>query len=145
MGDWTRATRELTVDAVRTALDAAVQAAASQGIRINVAVVDASGALLGFLRMPGAFLPSADIAVDKAYTAAGFRLPTGAWGEVLKGHSPAVRQGLPARPRFTGFGGGLPLFDRGELVGGVGVSGGSEPQDEACARAALLALGMDDR
>ena len=142
MENWTRATRELALDAVRAALDAAVQEASARRIRVNVAVVDASGVLLGFLRMPGAFLQSADIAIDKAYTAASFRLPTGAWDEALKGHSPAVRQGLPARPRFTGFGGGLPLFDEGELVGGIGVSGGSEEQDEACARAACAALGM---
>ncbi|MEK7943671.1 heme-binding protein [Pigmentiphaga sp. YJ18] len=142
MENWTRATRELTLDAVRAALDAAVGEASSQGIRVSVAVVDASGVALGFLRMPGAFLHSADIAVDKAYTAAGFRLPTGAWGEVLKGHSPAVRQGLAARPRFTGFGGGLPLLAGGDLVGGIGVSGGSEAQDEACANAARIVLGM---
>ncbi|OVZ55295.1 cobalamin adenosyltransferase [Pigmentiphaga sp. NML080357] len=142
MENWTRITRALTLDAVRTALDAAVREASGQGIRVNVAVVDASGVLLGFLRMPGAFLHSADIAVDKAYTAAGFRLPTGAWDEALKGHSPAVRQGLPARPRFAGFGGGFPLVAEGELVGGIGVSGGSEEQDEACARAACAALGM---
>jgi len=142
MENWTRITRALTLDAVRTALDAAVREASGQGIRVNVAVVDASGVLLGFLRMPGAFLHSADIAVDKAYTAAGFRLPTGAWDEALKGHSPAVRQGLPARPRFAGFGGGFPLVAEGELVGGIGVSGGSEEQDETCARAACAALGM---
>jgi len=142
MSNWTRMTRELTHEAVRVALDAAVQEALALGIRVNVAVVDASGALLGFLRMPGAFLHSADIAIDKAYTAAGFRLPTGAWIEVLEGHSPAVRQGLPARPRFVGFGGGFPLFADGELVGGIGISGGSEEQDEACARAACAALGM---
>lgn len=142
MNGWTRPTRALTLEAVRAALDAAVDAAGRQGLCINVAVVDASGMLLGFLRMPGAFLHSADIAVDKAYTAAGFRLPTGAWDDVLKGHSPAVRQGLPARPRFAGFGGGLPLSAEGELVGGIGVSGGSEEQDEACARAACAVLGM---
>ncbi|NDC61158.1 MAG: hypothetical protein EBZ60_03960, partial [Betaproteobacteria bacterium] len=50
-----------------------------------------------------------DIALDKAYTAASFGLPTGQWTEVLKHHSPAVGEGLVMRPRFVAFGGGLPI------------------------------------
>ena len=83
--------------------------------------------------MPGAFLPSIDIAIDKAYTAAGFDLPTAAWSEALAPHLPAVRQGIPMRPRVVCFGGGLPLRHEDRLIGGIGVSGGSKAQDEACA------------
>ena len=128
--------------AAHLAVGAAVQAAQDMGVRINVAVVDASGGLAAFLRMPGAPLHSVDIAIDKAYTAVSFGLTTSQWTDVLQQHSAAVRDGLVLRPRFVAFGGGLPMLENGQRVGGIGVSGGSEQQDEACARAALSALGL---
>jgi uncharacterized protein GlcG (DUF336 family) len=129
-------------DAAATAARAAVLQAQSLGITINVAVVDGGGNLAAFLRMPGAHLHSIDIAIDKAYTAASFGLPTSQWQQVLQQHSPAVREGLVRRPRFVGFGGGLPVTDKGQRIGGIGVSGGSEQQDEVCAHAALVAIGL---
>jgi uncharacterized protein GlcG (DUF336 family) len=136
------AQRVIDALAANEAVRAAVVHAASLGIRINVAVVDSGGNLVAFLRMPGAFLHSIDIAIDKAYTAAGFGLATSAWTEALAMHSPAVRNGLPLRPRMVCFGGGLPLRHQGRLIGGIGVSGGSEEQDQACARAGVLAIGL---
>ena len=125
---------------------AMVRAAAAHadraGIKVNIAVCDAGGNLAGFLRMPGAFLHSIDIAIDKAYTAAGFGLPTGAWPEALKSHSQAVQAGIPMRPRMVCFGGGLPIVHDGVRIGGIGVSGGSEQEDEDCARAGLAAVGL---
>ena len=50
---------------------------------------------------------------------------------------------VQARPRLVVFGGGLPLRVNGELIGGIGVSGASEEQDEICARAALDAIGAE--
>lgn len=126
--------------AANVALAAVVQEAEKLGISINVAVVDRAGVMVGFLRMPGAFLHSIDIAIDKAYTAASFGAPTQAWPGILQQHSQAVREGIPRRPRFVGFGGGLPIEVGSERVGGIGVSGGSEEQDEQCARAGLAAL-----
>jgi uncharacterized protein GlcG (DUF336 family) len=133
-----------TVDAqaAHLAVGAAVQAATALGIRINVAVVDAGGNLAAFLRMPGAFLHSIDIAIDKAFTAASFGLPTSHWHAALRQHSDAVREGIARRPRFVGFGGGLPIVEAGQRTGGIGVSGGSEEQDEACAQAGLAAIGL---
>ena len=129
-------------EAAVAAVDAAVRYAEKAKIRINVAVVDAGGNLAAFLRMPGGFLHSIDIAIDKAYTAAGFGLATSAWTKALESHSAAVREGLPRRFRMVCFGGGLPIRYDGKLVGGIGVSGGSEEEDEACARAGLAAIGL---
>ena len=128
--------------AASAAVAAAARWADQAGVRVNIAVVDAGGNLAAFLRMPGAFLHSIDIAIDKAYTAAGFGLPTGAWTEVLATHSRAVQAGIPMRPRMVCFGGGLPLKFGGRVIGGIGVSGGSEQEDEACARAGLEAIGL---
>lgn len=136
------AQRAITAEATAVALQAAVAHAATLGIRINVALTDASGTLAGFLRMPGAFLHSVDIAIDKAYTAASFGFPTAQWVSILA-HDEGLRIGLAERPRLVVFGGGLPLREDGVLIGGIGVSGGSAEQDAACAQAGIDALGLD--
>ena len=130
-------------DAAAIAVKAAVAEAVSIGVKINVAVVDRSGVLAAFLPMPGAPLHSVDIAIDKAYTAVSFGLPTHLWLDALKEHSPAVREGIVRRPRFVAFGGGLPMVSNGELIGAIGVSGASEVQDQQCAQAGLNAIGVN--
>ena len=132
----------VSAEAVSVALEAAVAKAAELGVKINVAVADSGGNLSGFLRMPGAFVQSIDIAIDKAYTAAGFGFPTKDWMKLI-GHDDGMKFGFSARPRLVVFGGGLPLRVNGELIGGIGVSGASEELDEICARAALDAIGAE--
>lgn len=134
--------RVIDAAASATALQAAVAHAQSLGIAVNVAVTDVSGLLAGFLRMPGAFVHSIDIAIDKACTAAGFGFPTSAWKGIVAGDE-MLRIGLNQRPRLVMFGGGLPIVEAGVRIGGIGVSGGSAEQDELCARAGLAALGLD--
>ena len=132
----------ISAEAVSVALEAAIGHAAKLGVKINVAVADSGGNLSGFLRMPGAFLQSIDIAIDKAYTASGFGFSTKDWMKVI-GHDEGMKLGFSARPRLVVFGGGLRIRVAGELIGGIGVSGASEEQDEECARAALLAIGAE--
>lgn len=129
-----------------TAAQAAVQYAAGKGWKINVAVVDRGGNLMAFLRMPGAYLHSIDIAIDKAYTAASFGFSTKQWMPAI-GHDEGMKFGFSARPRLVVFGGGLPIkspAETGEWIGGIGVSGASESEDEECARAGLAAIGIPD-
>lgn len=133
----------VSAQAALAAVSAALAEAARLGVRINVAVIDAGGNLAAFLRSPGAFLPSIAIAQNKAYTAAGFGIATSKWPEVFAAMSPAARQGITATPRFAGFPGGLPIRHQGHVIGGIGVSGASEDEDEQCARAALAAIGCD--
>ncbi len=132
----------ISAEAVSVALEAAIGHAAKLGVKINVAVADSGGNLSGFLRMPGAFLQSIDIAIDKAYTASGFGFSTKDWMKMI-GHDEGMKLGFSVRPRLVVFGGGLPIRVAGELIGGIGVSGASEEQDEECARAALLAIGAE--
>lgn len=140
------AQRAIGADAAAAAVAAAVAHAGTLEVRVNAAVVDGSGTLAAFLRMPGAFLHSVEIAIDKAYTAASFGFPTAQWREILAGDE-ALRLGVPQRPRLVVFGGGLPIVEgSGEgsaLIGGIGVSGASAEQDEACAHAGLRAIGLE--
>ena len=134
-------TRAISAATAHAAVAAAIAHAERLGIRVNAAVVDPGGTLCAFLRMPGAFLHSVDIAIDKAYTAAGFGLPTSRWASLLA-DDPLLRDGLNARPRLVLFGGGVPIREGDALIGGLGVSGGSAEQDEACALAALTSIGL---
>lgn len=134
-------TAVISVEAASQALAATVSHARQMGIAINVAITDSSGTLAGFLRMPGAFLHSIDIAIDKAYTSASFGFPTSQWMKILDGDA-ALKAGMPLRPRLVVFGGGLPIVENGVRIGGIGVSGGSAEQDEECARAGLKAIGL---
>ena len=130
----------ISAAAASAAVLAAVAHAEINGWKINVAVVDRSGNLMAFLRMPGAFLHSIDIAIDKAYTSASFGFPSKDWMAMI-GHDEGMKLGFSVRPRLIVFGGGLPIGE-GEWIGGIGVSGASEAQDEECARAGLSAIGM---
>ncbi len=132
----------ITAEAASAACAAAVAFAADKGWRINVAVVDRGGNLMAFLRQPGAFIHSIQIAIDKAYTAASFGFPTKAWMGAI-GHDDGMKFGFSNQPRLIVFGGGLPLpGEGGEWLGGIGVSGASEAEDEECARAGLAAIGL---
>jgi len=122
--------------AAHAAVRAAVNKAIELDIKINVSVTDSAGNEAAFLRMPGAFLHSIDIAKDKAYTAAGFGFPTSQWEVIFKTEE-MLKIGMPVRKRLVVFGGGLPIFLDDQLIGGIGVSGGSAEQDTACAQAGI--------
>lgn len=131
--------KNISTQAACTAVQAAVEKASELGIGINVSVVDSSAIEMAFLRMDNSFLPSLDIAKDKAYTSAGFGLPTMQWKDILEGNT-QLQAGIVARPRVVTFGGGLPIIEDGELIGAIGVSGGSEEEDVICAQAGIDAI-----
>lgn len=117
--------------------EAARDRAAAAGALVSVAVVDAGGHLVAFTRMDGAEIAGPVLARDKAYTSVANRCPT---AELAAGVAPGgefVGMNSADGGRFIAFGGGLPLWSDGRVVGGVGVSGGSAAQDVAAAEAAL--------
>lgn len=122
-----------------TIAQAAIAKAKELGIAINVSVVDSSATEIAFLRMNSAFLPSIGIAKDKAYTAAGFGFATMDWKDALAGNV-QLQAGIVERPRVVTFGGGVPITENNEIIGAVGVSGGSEEEDIVCAEAGIDAL-----
>jgi len=103
------------------------------GQPVTVAIADDHGELLAFTRMDGAALHTGVLAQNKAWTAARDRQATqdlGAWSR---------SSGRPLAswtdPRFTGFGGGVPVWKDGRVIGAVGVSGLSEDEDHRIAMA----------
>lgn len=132
--------RNISLPAAQRVANAAIDEAVRLGITVNAAVVDRAGVLIAFLRMPEASLHSAETAMDKAYTAASFRFPTSQWPDALEGFPAVVQQNILQRPRLVVFGGGIPLEVDGEVIGAIGVSGGSAEQDEQCAAAGVAVL-----
>ena len=121
-------------------VEAAVLRAEEMQVSVNVAVVDSGGHLAAFLRMPGSAIHSINIATDKAYTALSFGLATSQWGPIADTLSPLCKTGLLSQDRLMTCGGGVPIEVDGHRIGGIGVSGSSETQDEEIARHALAQL-----
>ena len=124
------------------AVAAAAKKAADLILRMCIAVTDEAGDLKAFARMDGAPKLSIGIAQDKAYTAVSFGMPTHAWFDFIK-DDPPLLHGITHTPRLVVFGGGFPIMLKGEMVGGIGISGGHYTQDMECARAGLEAVGAD--
>ena len=137
----TAAIPSITSAAALAAVQAAVSHGRSIGKSVVAAVVDVGGDLMACLRADGAYSASVGIARDKAYTAAVFGIATDEFGKALSGNE-ILGQGLALRPGVILFAGGLPIVVDGEVAGAIGVSGGSEDDDRACARAGLAALGL---
>ena len=99
-----------------------------------MAIVDEGGNLIAFMRSDGATFGTAEVAINKAYTAAAFRCST---ADLQLSVQPGGEiYGLVGqRQPFVYFGGGLPILRDGRLVGAVGVSGGPVTADEAIASA----------
>jgi uncharacterized protein GlcG (DUF336 family) len=114
--------------------------AGSLGKALTIAVVDASGVLEALERMDGAPLISIQIAQDKAYTAAGFGIPSAAWHDFIKDDPPLAAGATSGIDRLVVFGGGIPIRVDGTVVGAIGVGGGHYSEDVAVAEAALAIL-----
>ncbi|HBI05001.1 MAG TPA: cobalamin adenosyltransferase [Paenibacillaceae bacterium] len=117
-------------------VNAAVKKGKEIGVKVNIAIVDDGGHLVSFGRMDGAPLLSIEIATNKAFTAIAFGLPTHDWHPLIA-EEPALREGIVHTPRLVIFGGGFPIKVGDQIIGGIGVSGGSAEQDMACAQAGL--------
>jgi uncharacterized protein GlcG (DUF336 family) len=126
----------LDLDLAERMTRAACAAAADVGCRVSAAVVDAGGHLVSFRRMDGAEFAGATIAVDKAYTSAGNRVATLDLRDQVSPAGDLAGYFAAAGGRFIAFGGGVPLWDDGLVVGAVGVSGATGQEDHGFASAA---------
>jgi uncharacterized protein GlcG (DUF336 family) len=132
--------RSISTELAHQMIQAAEGKAADMGHAFVIAIVDESGVLKALSRMDGAPLLSVQIAQDKAYTAAGFGLSTDAWYEFIKDDPPLAAGAADGIDRLVIFGGGYPIKLDGQVIGGVGVSGGHYSQDMEVAKAALTVV-----
>jgi uncharacterized protein GlcG (DUF336 family) len=131
--------RMLTVETALEAARAALDACRKSGYQVAVAVVDRAGLPQALLRDRLAGPHTADMALDKAWTAVSFRTSTAALADITAPGKP--QSGIRHRPRVAVVGGGLFIEGAGALLGGIGVSGapGGEA-DEMCAKAGIAAI-----
>lgn len=133
--------RTVSLEAAQRVLAAALAEAAANGPAVCIAVTGRSGQLVAYAAMDDAPDLSASIARDKAWTVASFHgVPTHEWWSMI-GNDPALVHGITKVDRLMVFGGGVPLHVGGELVGAIGVSGGSADDDRRIAEAGAAALG----
>ena len=123
----------LDLDLAERMARAACDAASAQGCLVSAAVVDAGGHLVAFRRMDRAEFAGATIAVDKAYTAAANRIATLDLRDQVAPGGDLAGYYAASGGRFIAFGGGVPLWYDGVVLGAIGVSGASGEQDHAFA------------
>ncbi len=131
---------QVTSRQAQVIIDGAAAKAVELGLPVIVAVLDAGTHLKAFRRMDGAVLGSIDVAISKARTAVLFQANSEAVWEYCKPGAPAPGLQLTNGGLAT-FGGGIPLRSRnGNVIGALGVSGGTVAQDVEVAQAAFAAF-----
>jgi len=126
-------------------IDTVVEQALQMKKAAVIAVADAHGELLAFARMDGAPLSSILVATNKAWTAARERKPTKDIGEKVRHPEKGFDIAYYGDSRFVGWGGGLPIWRNGEVVGAIGVSGLSSAEDVHLATAGIERLGTSEK
>lgn len=132
----------VSIHAAKEMVRAAHTKAGELGIKVTAAVVDPDGHLIAMGRMDDAWPLSLDLAINKAFTAATLQLPT---------HQ---LQNIPTQRWFRSFvianqgrivpdGGGMPILQATQIIGAVGVSGGTADQERQCCRAAAAVMFED--
>jgi glc operon protein GlcG len=133
-----KTTQSIDYSEAKQIIDLIVERALKTKKAAVIAVADSHGELIAFARMDGAPISSIRIAANKAWTAARERKPTQDIGDRVrhpeKGHDIAYY----GDPRFVGWGGGIPVWKDGQVVGAVAVSGLSSSEDIV-----LASLGVD--
>ena len=130
--------RDLTHHEAQRVIDAVRGRLEQDRLGAAVAVVDRHGELMAFLRTDGCRLPSIQIAINKAYTAAREQIPSKTLGER------ATEEGFPmtnfGELRYVSWGGGVPIEFDGAVIGAIGVSGLPESDDIELAKTGAAAL-----
>jgi uncharacterized protein GlcG (DUF336 family) len=135
-----RSDMSVTLDEAKRMLEAGEAAAAAIGVAYNIAVVDAGGHLVAFVRQDRALIGSIDLAIGKALTARLFDKPTSLLAHLAQPGEPLFGIQETNAGRIVIFGGGVPVMSKGTIIGAVGASAGTIEQDIAVAGAAVEAF-----
>ncbi|ADZ42041.1 TPA: cob(I)yrinic acid a,c-diamide adenosyltransferase [Yersinia enterocolitica] len=118
----------------------AVEAAMTLQIAVVVALTDRHGNMIMTYRMPDTLLVSSELAPKKAWTAVAMKTATHQLSAAIQPGADLFQLEASTGGKVVSFGGGYPLWRDGQLVGGLGISGGSVEQDMHIAEAAISAL-----
>jgi glc operon protein GlcG len=123
----------ISVENAKKAAVSALAEAATNKWNVAVAIVDPGGNLIYYEKMDNTQLGSANVAIDKARSAALFKRPTKVFQDALAGGGPGL--GVLGVQGAVPVDGGIPLVMDGKIVGAIGVSGVTSAQDAQCAKA----------
>jgi uncharacterized protein GlcG (DUF336 family) len=126
--------KTLSLGLAKTIAEAALAECQSKGFHTSVVVVDRAGQVLVTLRDEAASAQTADMARRKAYTAKMFRMTTLDFQKRTEDPKYAPQRDVAD---ILALGGGVPIQIGNDVIGGVGSSGSSQPQDDACAKAGV--------
>lgn len=119
----------LEYDEARRALDALIAEIRKRGKAGVIVVADPHGELIALARMDGAPFSSITIAMNKAHTAARERKPSKEVGIASRHPEKGFDIGYFGDPKFTGWGGGVPVIKDGRVVGAIAISGLPQAED----------------
>jgi uncharacterized protein GlcG (DUF336 family) len=126
--------RNLSLAMARTIAEATLAECKAKGFSTSAAVVDRAGQVMVLLRDESASAQTVEMARRKAYTARMFRMPTAEFQKRTADPAFAAQRDVAD---ILALGGGVPIQAGSETIGGVGSSGSSQEQDDACARAGV--------
>lgn len=134
---------KLELPEAKVMIEAAKKAAVEVKALETICIVDDGGYVIAMERMDGGRITGPEIAIAKAFTASGHKRSTHLFNQPggpasTTGEAFGIHVMLPGK--FAIFVGGFPIVVNGEVVGGVGISGGNGEQDTAVGTAALKAL-----
>lgn len=129
--------KRLSLEDAMVLVEGAEEKSREIGVPMCIAVTDEAGNLVAFTRMDGAKISSIDIAISKAFTAAAARKGTHEYNQLAVPGKPTFGIHVTNQGRFSIIGGGLPLVDDDEVVGGIGISAGTAEQDQIVAQGAV--------
>jgi uncharacterized protein GlcG (DUF336 family) len=130
----------ITLEDARRIIAAAETKAKKIGQPMNIAVADAGGNLVAHIRMDNAWIGSVDISIKKAWTSRAFDITTKDLAENSQSGDQFFGIHASNNGKVMIFAGGVPLKKDGQVVGAIGVSGGSGEQDHAVAEAGAAAF-----
>lgn len=122
----------ITLSLALTLTEKVKQKAREMGVKAVIAVADAGANTISLQSMDGAYIASADIAINKAFTVVSLKMPTKNLASLAAPGGSLYGIQFTNGGKIVIFGGGVPLYSKdGQIIGGIGISGGTAEQDTA--------------
>lgn len=131
---------KITLEVAKKLIEGAEKESKNLGVNMVISVVDEGGNLIAKHRMDDAWIASIEISQNKAWTSVALKAPTANLAEATVPNAELYGLTTTNNGKIVVFGGGIPLVEDGKVIGAVGVSGSSVPNDVKVAEAAVKAF-----